>query len=271
MTYLTWRSSLALFGSIGIVWAFFFHRWFRDNPRDHAGANEAEVALIEGEKAAAVDVGPTPWRVFLKSRTVGLLCLQYICLNYAWFFYISFLPRYLIERLGMDGTKGALLSTIPLFLGGIGCLVCGFLAPRAARWMGNARAGRRLLAGAGFGGAGALLLVSLQLRDPLWVMLAMGLASFANDFAMPVSWGACMDVGGRHVGTLSGMMNTMGALAGGCAPIVTGTIRDLTGGFDLTFYISAAVYFVGMLCWFFIDPVTPLVKAADGQPVGAPA
>lgn len=268
MTTLTWRSTLALFGSAGVVWAFLFQRWFRDNPRDHAGANVAEVTLIEGGMSAAPEAGPTPWKEILNSRTVGLLCLQYICLNYAWFFYISFLPRYLIERLGVDGAKGAILNTIPLLFGGIGCLLCGTLATRAGRWMGSARTGRRLLACAGFGGAGLLLLVSLQFRDPVWAMIAMGLASFANDFAMPVSWGACMDVGGRHVGTLSGVMNTMGALAGGCAPIVTGTLRDLTGGFETTFYISAAVYFVGMVCWIFIDPVTPLVKT---EPQGGTA
>src|SRR6185295_17931000 len=87
MHYMTWRWSLALFGSMGVIWTVAFHRWFRDHPQDHPGVNEAEVALIEGGKSAAADAGPTPWKEFLNSRTVGLLCLQYICLNYAWFFY----------------------------------------------------------------------------------------------------------------------------------------------------------------------------------------
>jgi MFS transporter, ACS family, glucarate transporter len=28
--------------------------------------------------------------------------------------------------------------------------------------------------------------------------------------------------------------------------------------------ISAAIYFLGALCWLFIDPVTPLEKTAEG-------
>ena len=48
-------------------------------------------------------------------------------------------------------------------------------------------------------------------------MLAMGLAGFANDLTIPVSWGACMDLGGRHTGTVAGGMNMMGAGGGAVA------------------------------------------------------
>jgi ACS family glucarate transporter-like MFS transporter len=273
LKYISWRWAVALFASTGVLWAFLFLRWYRDNPRDHGGVNGAEAALIEGgARAAAPEAGPTPWKALLTSRSVGLLCLQYMCLNYAWFFYVSWLPRYLIEHLGMDGTRADLLNTIPLFLGGIGCLVCGFLSSRVARWAGGTAAARRLLACAGFGGAALMLVVSLQFRNPLWAMTAMGLASFANDFAMPVSWAACMDVGGRHVGTLSGMMNTMGAFAAGFAPIVTGAILERTGGnWAITFYVSAVLYILGLCCWMFLDPVTPLVRPAEPKPEGEPA
>jgi hypothetical protein len=30
------------------------------------------------------------------------------------------------------------------------------------------------------------------------------------------------------------------------------------GNWPITFYLSAGIYFAGMLCWIFIDPVTPL-------------
>lgn len=266
---MSWRSLVALFAAVGVVWALLFHRWYRDHPRDHAGANASEVALIEGGRRPETQAGPTPWKRMLTSRTVGLLCLQYMFLNYAWFFYVTWLPRYLIESRGVDGTKGALLNTLPLFFGGIGCLACGFVSSRLLRRSGSARTTRRLLACSGFGGASLLLLVSLYLQDPVWAMIAMGLASFANDFAMPVSWAACMDVGGRHVGTLSGLMNTLGAFAAGLAPIVTGALLQRTGGnWAITFYISAVLYILGLFCWLFLDPVTPL---ADGGAKGETA
>jgi MFS family permease len=68
-----------------------------------------------------------------------------------------------------------------------------------------------------------------------------------------------MDVGGRYAGTLSGSMNMMGNFAGGISPIATGYILQLTHhNWSITFYVSAAIYFMGTFCWMFLDPVTPL-------------
>ena len=68
-----------------------------------------------------------------------------------------------------------------------------------------------------------------------------------------------MDVGGKYAGTLSGSMNMMGNFAGGLAPIVVGYILKYSGhNWPATFWISAAIYFLGAICWIWIDPVTPL-------------
>ena len=113
----------------------------------------------------------------------------------------------------------------------------------------------------GLTSAAVLLLVSVQIKDPLLAMLSMGLASFANDLAMPGAWGACMDVGGKYAGSLSGSMNMMGNLAGFVAPSVIPQILKYShNNWAITFWISAIIYFIGALCWLGIDPVTPLEK-----------
>src|SRR5207248_7370486 len=63
---------------------------------------------------------------------------------------------------------------------------------------------RRIIAYIGFTGASGFLLLSTVVNDPLLAMLAIGLASFANDLVMPGAWAAAMDVGGKHAGSLSG-------------------------------------------------------------------
>lgn len=90
---MSWRAILYVFGGLGVVWSVLFHRWYRDNPRDVKSANEAELALIEGGRKDEAVAGPTPWKEMLTSRTVWLLCLQYMFLAYAWFFYVSWLPN----------------------------------------------------------------------------------------------------------------------------------------------------------------------------------
>jgi ACS family glucarate transporter-like MFS transporter len=256
-----WRATLYIFGALGVVWSVLFYRWYRDHPRDLKTANQAELALIEGAAgAAARDAGPTPWKAMAASRTVWLLCLQYLCLAYAWIFYVTWLPKYLVDVLHVDGKWGAFLNTFPLFLGGIGCIVSGSVLSAVIRWTGNVRTGRRIVGCFGFGAASLLLLLSFYLKNPLWAMIAMGFASFANDFVMPVSWAAAMDIGGRHTGTLSGVMNMASAVGGSCAPILTGRLLAIHGGWEMNFWISSAVYLLGLCCWLGLDPVTPLVK-----------
>jgi MFS family permease len=263
-----WRAILYGFGTLGVVWAVLFYRWYRDNPRDLRGANQAELALIEGAGAPpAREGGATPWMAMLASRTVWLLCLQYCCLAYAWIFYVTWLPKYLVDVLRVDGKWGAFLNTFPLFLGGIGCLASGSVLSAVIRWTGNVRAGRRIVGCLGFGAASLLLLLSFYLKNPLWAMIAMGFASFANDFVMPVSWAAAMDVGGRHTGTLSGVMNMASAVGGSLAPILTGRLLATPGGWKMNFWISAAVYLLGLCCWLFLDPVTPLGRP-EPEPEG---
>ena len=94
-------------------------------------------------------------------------------------------------------------------------------------------------------------------------MFLMGMASFCNDLVMPGAWSACMDVGGKYAGTVSGSMNMMGNLAGFVAPVVGGMIRDAGYDWNIFLYSMAAVYVLGGLCWPFIDPVTPLEVAVN--------
>jgi nitrate/nitrite transporter NarK len=71
-------------------------------------------------------------------------------------------------------------------------------------------------------------------------------------------------VGGKYAGTMSGSMNMMGNFAGGFSPLIIGYVLAATGqNWTLTFYISAAIYSIGMLCWLFLDPVTPLETPAS--------
>ena len=124
-------------------------------------------------------------------------------------------------------------------------------------------------------GRGDLLMTSFYIKDPLLAMLSMGMASFFNDTTLPGSWTTCMDVGGRYSGTVSGSMNMLGNFGGMAGPIVVGYVLDLTNhNWQFAFAISSVIYFLGAICWLFIDPVTPLetepAPDAAGHIHGAP-
>jgi MFS transporter, ACS family, glucarate transporter len=256
----SWRVAFGLFGLLGVVWAVFFYRWYRDNPRDNPSVNAAELALLPPASQAASTHEGVPWKKLLTSRTAWLLCAQYACLSYGWSFYITWLPTYLKEARGLRIESSALLAGIPLLFGGVGSLCSGLLAGHFERSGGDVRKVRRIMACVGCVGAAGCTALSVGIESPLGAMMVMGLASFWMDLAVPPSWAVCMDVGGKACGTLSGGMNMMGNLAGSLGPLATGFLLAWTGhNWNVALYTFAASYFLGTFCWLFLDPATPLI------------
>ncbi len=259
-----WSRSFFVFGGLGLIWAIFFARWFKDNPQEHPSVNDEEKKLLwEGSQNLQSSHESVPWKVFFSSKTAWFLWAQYFCLSYVWYFYVTWFPKFLDQKYGtqLSPTTLALLAGLPLFGGGFGSLISGFMANAVAARVGGMGRARQFLAATGFVLAAAAFTMGSFASNPYALALLIGLAGLFNDFVMPCAWGTCMDVGGKFAGTFSGSMNMMGNFGGVVAPTAIGWILDLTGSWDLTVYISAATYVAGALCWFFIDPVTPLDQA----------
>jgi MFS family permease len=253
-----WRTSFLAFGALGVVWAVIFFVWYRDDPRERRGVNAAEAALLPAASESPAGHLHVPWGKLCRSKTVWYLCAQYFAASYSWYFFITWFPTYLLKERGLDMKQSALLAGAPLLLGGFGSLFAGWLSPHLSRWLGDVRPVRRGLGCGGYVCAAALLVLSTRLSDPYLAVAAIAFVSFCNDLMMPGAWTTCMDVGGRFVGTLAGTMNMMGNLGGFVSPIAIGYIVDLTNNWTLTFYVTAAIYLAGAVCWLLLDPVTPL-------------
>jgi ACS family glucarate transporter-like MFS transporter len=259
----SWRRAFEIFGVLGIVWAVVFYRWYRDDPSTHPAVNAAELAIIPPPTETAAVHGATPWRVLLTTPSVLLLWAQYFCFSYGWWFYVTWLPTYLLDVRHFEVKQGALLASLPLLFGGVGCFVSSWLSKRLSPRIGVVPA-RRLLAVIALGGGAATIFMFTRVQDPMLAMVALGLAGFLGDIVMPPAWTACMDLGGRYSGTVAGGMNMVGAVAGGLSPLVVGYMVASAGeNWVLTFYITASVYLLGAICWLFLDSATPIVEPVD--------
>jgi MFS family permease len=251
-----WRRAFVIFGCIGLVWAVVFYRWFRDNPMDHPKLNEAERDMLRASSKNASGHGDVPWGIVATSGRVWMLCWQYFALSYGWYFYITWLPTYLRDGRHLTITSTTLLSILPLFVGGIA-------NPIGVLLSGSSSKKRRIVACSGFAGACVCLLFSTGVSDPVLAMLTIAMASFCNDLVMPCAWGAAMDLGGVYAGTISGTMNSIGNLAGVALPVaIPYILKWANHNWNVTFYVSAAIYATGILSWMFLDSVTPLPQPA---------
>ena len=258
MNYVSWRNAFAIFGCLGLIWAAAFYWWFRDDPHDNPHVNAAERELIAASRKLG-EHAPVPWSKLVSQPRAWLLCLQYFSLSFSWYFYITWLPTYMDEHLKVKLAESVWLNALPLFLGGLGSFFCGQSSRFIAGKVGGIGRQRKMMSIIGFIGASVLIFTATQLQAPVIVMFTIGFASFCNDLAMPPSWGAAMDLGGRFAGTLAGAMNMVGNLGGSLAAFTIPMMLKLSGNnWNVPLYVAAGVYLTGAFMWMALDPVTPL-------------
>jgi len=247
ITWFGWRWAFVAFAGLGVMWCAIFLLWFRDDPAQHPAVNDEERKLLEASRVlTAHTTGQRHWSSLLLTREVSVLILQYFCFSYVWYFYITWLPTYLREGRGQSPTHAAALAMLPLLFGGFGSLATG-LAPK--------RLPRRAIAFCGFLSTAVLLFAFAHIRLVVPAMLTMALASFSSDLTMPISWDACVEIGGSYTATVSAAMNMLGNLAGFVAPVLGGVILQKTGGnWNVLIYTMACAAAVSAACWLYLDP-----------------
>lgn len=247
--WLGWRRAFLSFAVLGLVWCAVFLVWYRDDPAEHRAVNAAERELLEVPRVLTSQKTGRSWLSLLLTWQVAALILQYFCFSYVWYFYITWLPTYLIEGRGQSPGRAASLAVLPLLFGGLGCLATGFFSRLVPR---------RALAFGGFLGTAVLLIAFMQIHAVVPAMLGMGLASFAGDLTMPISWDACVEIGGAYTATVAAAMNMMGNLAGFFAPVVGGAILERAGkgisGWNLLIETMVGASLVSSACWLYLDP-----------------
>src|SRR6202012_4701659 len=83
------------------------------------------------------------------------------------------------------------------------------------------------------------------------VMIALAAAS--SNFLLGAAWSACADIGGNYAGTVGAAMNTSGQIGGVLSPLVFAAITRNDSRWSTPLFLTAGLYFVGALCWYFID------------------
>jgi MFS family permease len=255
-TAFSWRQIFILFGAIGIVWGVLFHRWYRDDPSVHPDVSEDERRLLSaGDGSDPTHGRETPWAAILRSRSVWALGVQWFCHYYGFYFYITWLPIYLLQARGLSLGRGALGASLPLLAAALGSYSGGAALNWAIKRTGSVSKTRKLFGYVAYAGAAVLLLAFTSIADPVWALAALSCSSFLAELSGPISWTSAMDIGGENVGTVSGFMNMLGHFGGAIAPAVTGFLLTSSGNaWNLAFYCSAAIYALGALCWIFIEP-----------------
>jgi MFS transporter, ACS family, glucarate transporter len=263
-----WRWSFALFGSLGVVWAWLFSRWFHDSPGDHPGVNAAELGYITaGVRPAPTQHPPIPWGRVLRSRNVWLLGAVNACTSFYSYMLFFWFPTYLKEGRGAGEMMSGWLASLPPAMGACGVLLGGFLGDWLTARLGSRRLALRAMGSGGLASAGLLVGSSVLVEDARVAVLACAAGFFFSYVQLAAWWAAMGDVGGRHLGALFGFCNMLGLAGGLASQVGLGVFVDLMKGlghsgraqWDPAFYLFGGLLLLGAVCWLFLDAERPAV------------
>lgn len=248
-----WRGPFLIFALLGLVWAAIWFCYYRDNPREHASVNAAELERIEG--ALGNRTGPrksVPWAQLLGNSQIWLLSAMYFCYGYCIVTFLAWFPKYLSEARDFELTQMGIYASLPLAAGVLGDLAGGWFSDGILKRSGNLKLARRLVAVAGFLIAGVMVPLAATASDPMVSVGCFALAVFGLELTVGVSWAVTLDVGGEYAGSVSAVMNTFGNIAGALTAAATGYLVTYWS-WNWAFYVVSAFAFMGAILFLWLD------------------
>jgi sugar phosphate permease len=115
MTKFSWELPFIVSGAIGVVWAVIWLWYYRD-PEKHKYINQAELNYIrEGQvKHDGVDnERPLKWYQLFYYRNVWMMTIGFFMLSYSIYFFITWMPTYLVQARGMKLMTMGFVAMIP--------------------------------------------------------------------------------------------------------------------------------------------------------------
>lgn len=258
-----WRGSFVILGLFGIGFAGAWWLFFRDTPEEHKMLSEEEKEhIVANRQKVSNDNTPAPkFGELVANANVRLLMLQYFCSNFTFFFCLSWLFKHVKSTYDLTASDAGMLAALPLLGGAAGNWFSGWLVDFLFRNYGVV-VSRRVPAIVGFALATTGLLVSLEMNSALPAVLFLTIAVFGADMTLPPSWSACVDVGGRTAGAVSGTMNMAGNIGSFVTSLAFPYLLVWTGSSTPFFFVAAGLNAVAVAVWFFIKPQHAIRAAA---------
>ncbi|MCC7175137.1 MAG: MFS transporter [Bryobacterales bacterium] len=241
-----WRM---IFISIGVVGLFWLAPWLW---------YAARFGAAERKSAAQVEEGPGLLQVLRRREAWGTF-FGLFCLNYSWYFILSWLPSYLKAERHYSTTMVAWYGSLPFWAVAGTSLTFGWLSDRLIQRGGSPTKVRLACLGAGLT-MNSLMIPAYLIQNQVLSMALMIAACLSLGVASSNLWAVTQTLAGRAAaGKWTGLQNAFGNIAGITSPYIAGLIVTKTGSFFMVFVSASLVALAGALSyWLVVRKVEPL-------------
>ena len=224
----TWRWVFVACAASGLAWTLW---WIR--------VPAAPVRAEEPSRASA----RASWSALLARRAVWGLVLAKFLTDAAWFFYISWLPKYLYDARGFDVKQVGYYAWLPFAASGVGSACGGWLSSRLIAAGRTVNVSRKLALGLSAALMPGIIFVT---RVPVeWAIALFCIAFFGQQ-----SWSTLVMVvptdlfERRVVASVAGLVGFGGAMGGLVMNLTAGRLLDLGFGYQTVFSIVGTLHVV---------------------------
>ncbi len=250
--FMSWRWIFFAYAVPGVFWALLFVWWFRNRPAEHAGVNEAELALIDSAPLSVPR--PMPWLKLFTTPAVWWLSGQQFFRGASQSFYITWMATYLMMRHNVPESRTGYFvgfAFIGLFIGG---LSGGFLTDYLLRRTGSLFWARQFLAILTLTLGGFAMLLAGRMSDPWSFSMVLLAGTIIAGVTGPTAAAATIDLGGKFVAPTFSYVNMAGNLGAALFPVVAPEVLAWTDqSWDAVLYFSAGLNLLAAVCWIFFS------------------
>ena len=235
-----WRPFFIILGLASFAWLLPWLQWM---PRGQS--SQGKVA----------DDAPDTLRILMEPSVWGTFASLFF-LNYLQYFFITWLPFYLVRGRNFSMDRMAVITGASYLSCAVTATVCGRLSDW---WIGRGASPtlvRKTFTSGGMAGA-ALFAMAAVLTGPGLSTAAVILTTFFLGVSSSNVWAITQTLAGpQAAGRWTGLQNFVGNFAGIVAPALTGFVLGRTGNFFWPFAITAVMCLFGGASWIFlIGPV----------------
>ncbi len=237
---LSWRWAFIIPGALGLAWVWLWQRWFH-LPEDHPRIDPVERDMIVAERSA--QVSKAPWTSLLAYREFWGLLAARVVSDFPFYFFLFWLPLYLIDARGFDLRGIALFAWLPWVAADLGALTGGSLSSLLVSRGRTINFARKAVIWLG----ALLVLVTIPAVYTDSSNLALALICFGM-FAIQIKGSVFFTLPtdlfpAGKVATVWGIFGAVGSLGGSVLGIVAGWLIA-TSGYEAVFVMIAFLHIV---------------------------
>jgi MFS transporter, ACS family, D-galactonate transporter len=240
-----WKLFFIVIGLVPLIWLLPWSRFLRKW--------EAAPVSTDNSKPATTDhISFLDSLRLLKNRSVFGIFLGFFAYDYAWFVYITWLPRYLRRERGFTETEMGVYSALPFLAMSVVIVVSGILSDYLIRRGYDEVRIRKLFVVTGLA-IGCFIVPAGMVADKMTAVWLLTISLCGLGICSPNTWTLTQAVCEKKiVGTVTGIQNFGGNLGGILAPALTGFIAQATGSFALSFAVIGVMLLLGMLAYWIL-------------------